>query len=164
MPIAGFNLIGRRPISLQDPQEKGRGLKRDVCSVWHLLACVTAIHFCFVEIQSWFRIIIEPARVPYAITVKTQYVGVLSFSCRSILDWLHTIFESCLSKFMGDMPLCKIVHGLDDFFFCKNPQRFRFLFQHVDYFDSICSAVVEAIYSWVWISFAATSILVFHSV
>ena len=64
---------------------------------------------------------------------------------------------------MGDMPLCKIVHGLDDFF-CKNPQRFRFLFRHVDHFDSICLAVVEAIYSWVWISFAVTSILVFHSV
>ena len=60
------------------------------------------------------------AEVPYAITVKTQYVGVLSFSCRSILDWLHTIFESCLSKFMGDMPLCKIVHGLDDLFLQKS--------------------------------------------
>ena len=49
-------------------------------------------------------------------------------------------------------------------YFCKNPQRFRFPFRHVDHFDSICLAVVEAIYSWVWISFAATSILVFHSV
>ena len=51
---------------------------------------------------------------------QQEYFSTLSFSCRSILDYLHTIFESCLSKFMGDMPLCKIVHGLDDLFLQKS--------------------------------------------